>query len=339
MGARKVTNNGTKVRSSCPLARWRHSTGKDNHPSFAVFVSDNDVSMCTCLSAGCGFKGDLAALTVEFIERGGKLEAYWAETVSNNKPDPYQYPDKKIAKLNANMGIYSRPDHSLPGYVEGGIEVGDFIDLIDNIKNREHHAHYVSEMQSMLDDESTLYLRERRCLSVESIARWRLGFHPGARRIAIPQYDRNNKLINIGGRHLPSIFDDPFWDPIPWMHAKGFEKEHYLFGENFLTSFDGKITGVLVEGMFDAIYLDGKGIKNCVAMLGAHLGRYQIMKMLRWFDKLVIVPDGDPAGYKAADQVSAIFNGKIEVIVYPTPLEKDPDNLNDNEIEEVRLLL
>jgi DNA primase len=47
------------------------------------------------------------------------------------------------------------------------------------------------------------------------------------------------------------------------------------------------------------------------------------------------VPDGDPPGYQAADRIVNTLGAKMDVRVYPTPLNKDPDELTDKEIDQI----
>lgn len=332
LGAVKISSNTTRVRSSCPLAPWTHNKGRDSHPSFVVFISDDGESVCKCMSAGCGFKGNLTKLIWSIESRSKtKLEHLRQILQTHDKVDF----SAVVEKTKSKLGIFSTNKDYIPGAVTGGVDLSDFVQAVDKIPNRDHHRHYVDEMRKYLDDDSLIYLRNKRNLSDVAIDKWQLGFHPKACRIAIPQFDRTGKLVNIGGRHLPSVLDDPSWEPIPWMHAKGFEKEYYLFGEDHLVSLDGTGTYYLVEGMFDAIYLADQGVKNVVAMLGSHLSKVQCMKLLRWCNKLVIVPDGDPPGFKAADQVSLMLGQRIEVKVYPTPIGKDPDELDILEINHL----
>jgi DNA primase len=190
----------------------------------------------------------------------------------------------------------------------------------------------VNEMHEMVYcPEPYKYLKENRGLSDDLIKNWRLGWHPGARRIAVPQYDFSGRLVNIGGRFIPSVVD--FFDPPKWMHAKGFKREAFLFGEERLQLSEGRSTIFIVEGMFDAIYLIEKGIPNVVAILGSDLAFFQIQKIIYWANHLVIVPDGDDKGFKAAKKIQEQLGKKLNVSMFNTPMGKDPDELSDREID------
>ncbi len=312
------------------MAQWRHSSGKDEHPSFFVKVADGDESWCKCASASCRFKGTMTDM-LWFISKKSSIEIgkLYRLVQDNDKPDLLA----RLADLSEKINKPVR----MPGYVDGGMEVGSLIDQADKLPGLEAHAHKVQEMVDLLDHAAIRYLKgPSRNLTQHSINRWKLGWHPGAQRIAVPQYDRNNRLVNIGGRHVASDNDNPFWIPPSWMHALNFKKEMYLFGEDKLLSYTGKGTVVLVEGMFDVIALDGHGIPNVVAMLGAHLSKAQYQKIVTWFDRIVIVPDGDAPGFEAADRIVNLIGSKISIGMYRTPLGKDPDELTSEEISQLR---
>ena len=335
LGCRKVKTAGQRVRSSCPLGPWRHS-GRDEHPSFVVFAADEDESKCKCLGASCGFSGSLMQL-IWAIERhsGSKLPTLMSMIQQYDQADIAA----RLAKAEDNLGIFSMKKDRLPGAVEGGVDVGDLIWQADAYPALDQFSHMVDEMRELLNAEALTYLHgpERR-ISDDAIRRWKIGWHPGARRISIPQYDRNQRLVNISGRLVQREDDwlSLFYRTIPWMHASNFKKELFLFGEDKFTSYDGTQTMVLVEGMFDAIYLDSMGVPNVAAMCGASLSKTQIAKILRWFNKLVIVPDGDQPGYDAAARIEEIIRQKMEVLVFPTPEGIDPDGLSDDEVMDLR---
>ena len=338
------TSSGEMVRSACPLARWNHSTGKDNHPSFAVFVTEKDKgkSICKCLS--CGFKGSLEYLF-------GKIEMLGQQDMTDqirlirayDSDDPNKVKDK-LEKLEANVGFFSMIPSSSQlsdAVFAGGRDFSDPLSVADAVPALpDGDLVIMNQMVAHLEEESLTYLTKKRGLSHEAIVKWKLGWHPGCRRISIPQFDRIGRLINIGGRHLPSILDADDWEPPPWMHAKNFKKELYLFGEEFVEyNARGKGTGVIVEGMFDAIWLSDRGVPNVMAMLGAHLGRYQVEKLVRWFDNVLVVPDGDKPGMEAADRILGNLGERITVRVFPTPNGLDPDELSDSDVREIKSLV
>jgi hypothetical protein len=334
------SGRGPIVRSTCPLAFWKHSGARDKKPSFAVFVADRDASYVRCLA--CGFKGDLNTLVLTVQKRSGRdLSKMWLFVQENDRADL----GTRLEKKKAGAGLYSIPEETVSSGPRDmswntGPDLSDLIAQADAIPvmNQEHSVH-VDRMISCLNDESLEYLKgsekgERR-LTDETIARWQLGWHPGARRIGIPQYDRNERLVNLSGRYLETPFDQ--WEPPKWMHARNFRKEYFLFGEDkFEISDKGDGTAFVVEGMFDAVYLDQEGIPNVGAMCGAFLSKFQCEKFVRWFDHLVVIPDGDIKGYEAKDRILESVGSRISVSWYETPMGTDPDELSDKQISEIK---
>jgi DNA primase len=118
-----------------------------------------------------------------------------------------------------------------------------------------------------------------------------------------------------------------------WMHSNGFERELYLFGEDwFEVNDEGKGTAFIVEGAFDVIFMDQCGLKNVAGINGSHINKTQIDKLLKWFDSVVILMDGDPPGIEAAKRIESTLSRRMHVSTHLIPGGRDP---NQMEIEEV----
>lgn len=59
--AKQVQARGKWVVCACPLAPWRHDSGKDTSPSFAIRVEDHKQSYFNCFACQSGKLGDLVA--------------------------------------------------------------------------------------------------------------------------------------------------------------------------------------------------------------------------------------------------------------------------------------
>jgi DNA primase len=113
-----------------------------------------------------------------------------------------------------------------------------------------------------------------------------------------------------------------------YLHSSGFRRDYYLYGEYQARTGE---RGFLCEGFFDVIYLRQYGY-NAVAMLGSHLSRFQVEKLVKFFSDVVIVPDGDGPGYEAAKKAEAQLSPRLPTIVAKVPFGKDPDQLDENEL-------
>lgn len=95
---------------------------------------------------------------------------------------------------------------------------------------------------------------------------------------------------------------------------------------------------ILVEGVFDAMYLFSHGF-NAVAILGTSLTKYKRHKLLANFNKVYICLDNDlkddktNPGQEAAAKIVQEIKSKIETFVITIPPGKDPDECSVSEFE------
>jgi DNA primase len=77
---------------------------------------------------------------------------------------------------------------------------------------------------------------------------------------------------------------------------------------------------VLVEGNFDVITLHQAGFDEVVAPLGTALTAEQVMQLKRLTEKVVLLYDGDKAGYKATiHALQLFFEAEVEVMIAKLP--------------------
>lgn len=346
LGCTKIRRTSRGIRSSCPFASWNHSKGEDKHPSFLVYDRDDDMSHAGCLAASCRFKGDLNDLVWRLQKKTGRdLSAQLLFIAENDSVSV----KKRMERIEKSSGWYSKPSESKTTAAwTGGKDYSDPAVLAEmHPPLPPSHEEHVQHMIDRLNEEAIEYLLgpDRR-FTMESIKKWKLGWHPGPRRISVPQYDHLGRLVNVGGRYVR------WWPPhldwivpaaesenrVPkWMHSLGFERELYLFGEDwFEISGDGTGTVFIVEGAFDVIYLDQCGIKNVAAINGSHANKPQVDKVLKWFDQVVLVMDGDDAGIEARDRLVNTFGRRINVATYLVPGGRDPNQMTDDEVEDLK---
>ena len=353
LGCVKIKRTSKGVRSSCPFAPWKHSGGDDKHPSFLVYDRDDDMSHFGCLTSGCWGKGDLNDLVFRLQKLTGRDLSAQLLFVSENDSVSIE---NRMKRLEASGGWYSRPlsgdgptSSSSSVAWTGGKDYSDPAVMAEmHPPLPDSHKDHVERMISLLNEESIGYLTgpDRR-FTMESIEKWKLGWHPGSRRISVPQYDHIGRLVNLGGRYVPYWSDELSWiipsagreDRTPkWLHSLGFEREWYLYGEDwFELSNDGTGTIFIVEGAFDVIYLDQCGVKNVAAINGSHANRPQVEKILKWFDSVILVMDGDEAGRDAAARLERTFSQRTHVATYLIPGGRDPNQMTHDEIDDLKM--
>jgi len=342
LGCEKIRTAGSKIRSTCPLAPWKHGGGKDEHPSLAVFVSDDDSSGANCMSGRCGFRGSLSDLLYKLQKLSGRDMSAQLLFISEHNSVNL---DKQMARVDAAAGHYAMPSEARePTVVLGGKDYSDpLVRASMSAALPESAVEMMEKMQSWIDQEAADYLHgpDRR-LTDETIKKWKIGWHPQARRISLPQYDRLGRLVNLSGRHLP------YWPKcLPpadreakapkWMHSNGFDREMFLFGEEwFEVAEDSRGTVFLVEGGFDVVYLSQCGLKNVAGINGSHINKTQIDKILKWFDSVVILMDGDQAGIDAAQRIESMLSRRIHTITHMIPDGRDPNQMEVEEVEDLK---
>lgn len=343
LGCEKIRNSGSKIRSTCPLAPWKHGDGVDTHPSLAIFVSDDDSSGVNCMSGRCGFHGSLSDLIYRMQKLSGRdLSAQLLFITEHNMVNL----EKQMTKIDSAAGYYAMPksDGVTVGAVTGG---KDYADPLVRASMKpplpESAVEMMQNMISWLDEEAMSYLvgPDRR-LTLETIRKWKLGWHPKYRRISVPQYDRIGRLVNLSGRHLsywPSCvpLSDREKKAPKWMHSNGFDRELYLFGEDwFEVNEEGKGTVYIVEGAFDVIFMAQCGLKNVAGINGSHINKTQIDKLLKWFDSAVVLMDGDDAGIEAAKRIEKTLSIRMHVVVHSISGGRDPNQMEINEVEDLK---
>lgn len=73
---------------------------------------------------------------------------------------------------------------------------------------------------------------------------------------------------------------------------------------------------------------------NAVALLGTSL----LSALREWFEKapgILLMLDGDAAGWKTAGQIAASFAGKTKVAIHHLPHGYDPDDRSDRQLRSV----
>lgn len=346
LGCDKIRNGGEWVYSSCPLARWKHKASRDEHPSFSVAIDEKNISGARCHA--CHFKGSLLELLWKYQAFSKKNVNELAEFVrANNGPSLGSMIEGIKKKRAAEAASPLTTAVSSPAYdwdreVAGikGVQVdwlaklGDERDLPtlapDALKKFKPCE---GDVLDFLTGEGEAFYDElpfgpKRRLTPQMIADWEVCWDKSYRKIVIPIRDCKQRLVGYSQR----AFVDKSAKTVKYMHTKGFRRDFYLYGEQFWS--EGG-TGYVVEGFFDAMRLRSYGYK-VGAVMGTHLSDFQIEKFVRYFENMVLVPDGDPPGYAAAKVWREKLSVRLPTRVAATPEGYDPDDFT---VAEARRLL
>lgn len=159
-------------------------------------------------------------------------------------------------------------------------------------------------------------------------------------RLIFPICDDMGRPIAFGGRILPGAVETapkadqgegPKYLNSP--ETAVFNKSQTLYGLDLAKkAIIASKQAVIVEGYTDVIACHQHGVENVVAALGTAFTHQHAAKLRRFCETVVLVFDGDAAGYKAADRaVEVFFGSRIDVSVVILPSGLDPADLISGE--------
>lgn len=365
MGCMKISVGRKWVRSTCPMNHL-HSGGKDGQPSFAISIDPGDESNCRCLA--CGIYGPLIPL-VWRMEADGR----------RSRPDLFDFLKSRNQMNTERLRLDEEaPEkHTGPGvsrkveYTPGPPRQSNFVHP-DDEPQAEVPEHVLRQMIDDMPPEVRDFLTRAnnpimgvkgRGLADHTVEEWELGWHKFKRRIAIPIRDEDGKLVSISGR----TFDDTVCayckgpvsrkgstkgectqcgkrQPPKYLHSP-FKRDRVLYGEH---KHDKTVrSGYLLEGFFQTMATWQAGYVNAFAPMGTHLSQQQAAKLVRWFDHLILVPDGDKAGRDASERhrqtlQTLSFDGdqgqvfRIQQIdIAEMPNKKDADTVEPSVLRDI----
>lgn len=295
------------VKSTCPVAHLRHSGGRDEHPSFAVRIEPEGESRCRCLA--CGYAGPLYPLAWKL----GSPRLFDLAQVNNVGEWGEEVP----------VGLRGKVEKMVGSYWAETRQPKDLADLLPKIAKNEPLDEALLDEFQPLPEWVARYLGERG-MHEGTIRAWELGYHPKKGRLSIPIRDTDGKLVAMSGRALQG--QDP-----KYLHSK-FKRDLVLYGRHMA---EGCTTAYLCEGFFQVLAVWQLGIRGGLARMGTHLSKNQTKIILDGFSELVIVPDGDKAGYESAEEIAKRLGDRIPVRVAPMIEGFDADTLEPHVLRQV----
>ena len=173
------------------------------------------------------------------------------------------------------------------------------------------------------------YLAQRG-IDPPTAAEFGVGFYPGpglmSGRIVIPICNLHGQLVAYAGRAL----DDR---PPKYKLPVGFRKALELFNLPRAAAAGGK-TVIVVEGYFDCMRVHQAGFPRVVALMGSSLSAAQESSLLRHFEHIVLMLDGDAAGRAASEVIATRLSGRHSVQVVRVPDGRQPDQLSSSTIRQ-----
>jgi DNA primase len=169
-----------------------------------------------------------------------------------------------------------------------------------------------------------------RGISKETAEKFGVGFFAGRGsmhgRIVIPIHDENGQLLAYAGR---SIDDSEPKYKLP----NGFHKSLVLYNLHRSRESIGPKAPiiVLVEGFFDCIKVYEAGYP-CVALMGSSLSLEQEELISVYFNRAVLLLDGDEPGQLATDECLRRLGRKLWVKAIGLAAGNQPDELTEDKL-------
>lgn len=320
----KLTKKGSSYFGLCPF----HN---EKSPSFSV---SRDKQMYYCF--GCGAGGNVFTFVMEY-ENYTFVEAvkYLAERAGIKLPEMEITEEQKRIQNKRQR-------------------------LLDIHKMTAQYFYY--QLKSKNGANARAYF-EKRCLSMETIAHFGLGFSNPYRddlyqflrgkgyddqilkdsglvtidekygahdkfwnRVMFPIMDVNNKVIGFGGRVLGDGTPKYLNSPETLL----FDKSRNLYGLNFARTSRESFM-IICEGYMDVIAMHQAGFTNAVASLGTAFTLQHGILLKRYTEEVRLAYDSDEAGVKAALRAIPILRsaGLRIRIIHMNPY-KDPDEFIKN---------
>lgn len=278
VGAEQIGRvNSNNLRCTCPFASQTHGSGKDSNPSFTISLDTN--SKWNCFA--CGKKG----LTFRSLVRA--LSSVCSRDLSS-------WENSEMTNCAGQYTLAKKKKNLIP---------------IDNWQVEEQlnfnwrdYEHLIAEVPP--------YAIERG-LTEWQIKKWRIGWNKKDNKLFIPIFNHDKWFVGYSERAIP-----PHAKEVPkYKHAKGFLKKNYFYGEEYLDV--TKRTAIIVEGFMDVWALDRAGVNNVFAYMGTSVSEQQLLKLYKWVDKIIIIPDNDKRnentgkapGYEAAKKWEEALKG------------------------------
>jgi DNA primase len=296
----KTIEPGTKwIQADCPLAPWRHKSGRDKHPSFGIKIGPGD-SHAYCFS--CHWSGSQTELLFELDNRGVEFDFATALRMIQQSEDESGIVD--LSDVDYEAQRFSTPDlHKFPeSYVENF-----------------EPAHYAGH-----DAHVHPYLRERG-VSYEFAKQFDLRFDPIKGAIVFPIRDYQGDLYGCHGRIIAPEGHRKY-------HAYGHQEHrnpHIWLGEHLV---DRDCPVVFVESVFDLARV-WEIYENVITPMRSGINKEQLDRV-RWVREVIVMFDNDEAGRKGVEKIRKYLrkqDGYIVHIVWP-PEGQDPGDLSDEEI-------
>ena len=288
--ADQIQVHSRNVQCCCFMSRYRkaHRYGVDSRPSMGVSIDPNGTSVVHCFS--CRYTGPLVGAIIDFAD---KSDQDLADVISKAKAFERLDPEALIRSVE------------LSEKKEKKKEV-----IVDESELEKYPKGYHPGILS-------------RGISHETLLAWDTRWDAEYKRVAFPVRNFNKQLVGAVGRTMVQ-------SKIKYFNYFHYDKSRYLFGEHMCTR-DRPV--VVVEGQLDAILLwqyfkDNDVDSDVVAISGSEASKYQLTKIVRNWEDVILFMDNDFAGWAGQKNIARAIQCKVCLRVMSNPVtDSDPADL------------
>ena len=174
---------------------------------------------------------------------------------------------------------------------------------------------------NMLDSDRAKDYMLYRKISLQSIAKFSLGYSEKQDMVTVPVHSPEGITVGFVGRSIEGK---------DFKNTPGLPKSKTLFNLHRVKTADRVY---VVESSFDAIRLDQVGFP-AVATLGANVSNAQIELFHKYFNNIIVIADNDEAGGNMKDKIIEKLGSRVSVI----QLNKEYKDIGDMQDEEIQKL-
>ncbi len=168
----------------------------------------------------------------------------------------------------------------------------------------------------------------------ETLDYFEVGFYEKESRVVVPIRDMDNKLIGLTGRTIDKNFKDK--GIVKWKHYYKSNISESFFNINGAINYakDLKRCIIVCEGPCDVMWLHQNGFKNVIGCLGNSISKVQKGLLLRNFQTIYLMLDGDSGGDLGVKRIMNVVGGYFSLWHVKLEKGKDPDNCDQSQLQE-----
>jgi len=187
------------------------------------------------------------------------------------------------------------------------------------VPTMEHNYHQSDRAKSYM---------ESRGLDQKTTGAFHVGYDPKSDMVLVPIFNHQGEPVGFNGRTIEGK---------RFRLSKGLPRNEMLFNLHNAKRYGGTV--IVCESQFDVMKIHQSGFPNAVCLLGSSISDRQIYLLQRYFNRIIIMTDADPAGRKAGHTLCEKLRGvAIEWaiwdwgVVYP----HDAKDVGDMTVDEIR---